>query len=244
MNKRKQMILVAAMFVLLLLMVCSPKWIMQYENGKMVDQPMSYSVEMAEYDAQMEIVENYTLWERLKAIHNADAVSRAQQPAEEDILLQLEEQLVSLQSYGALPLWDFSVSGMQQVFVSKEAYMLDDAHPELTLTVWSICAEYENFVLSAYMDTQLLVLYDVNLTSKGDFSEQYTTELFEEGYLEYLLQFEATEDEEEVFEVRVYYGMYKIYLYPVSINKKTGNYTSYCFNEDLKDNSNYVITDE
>ncbi|MGI6094507.1 MAG: hypothetical protein ACOYBL_03645 [Lachnospiraceae bacterium] len=237
MNRRRQSIKIIVLFGILFAFIWTSDIFMEYKDKYLLDKMVSYPVEKELFDDGEETAKEYTIWDRIKIIKNSVAVTRAaaftdletEAIEKEELLYTMEEQLITMQSMGMLP--ELSFSGAMQSFALKETYMPDESYPELAVRVWVIYAEYPDFYLCVYMDSDISAIYDINILHKYGLSELYQSEIFPEEFLDYLYTFsKGEEDPEDVFETIGYYGKYRLYLYPISVNKKTGQENSYQLN--------------
>ena len=186
--------------------------------------------------------QDYNLWERIKIVNQSVKVvsssiisdfknENVANQAITEILKAMEKQLTTLCEYNALP--DLVFSDVLQVSVFKETYTLQTEvlRSELSISVWAIDAEYENYHVYAYMDTELSALYDVTIQAKKQ-NFIYETDISANGFLEYLMPFSAipnVQEREELFSANGSYSGQTIVVHLYSVNKETNKFTSYRF---------------
>lgn len=243
MIRLKRSIIVCFLFALLFIVISLPVFLMEHQKEFSLGEVVPYSVETVqlghneEDHSESPTVEALSIWERIKllgsSVSTAVTGTHAVTEAQANIVLSvLEEQLRSLVSFSALP--DLSFSDAVSVSFVKETYMpissdryVNLIKPDHMISVWKIQAEYQDFCVLAYMDTEISAIYDITISSKGsDFL--YPSSISEIGFLEYLLEFFDGENKSgDVFSAGGFYSEKMICLYPLSVDKQTGQTVAY-----------------
>lgn len=238
MNRLKQGINITVMFVLLVAVVGAPLFYMEYQNQHMINEVILSPMEPIQTGSDNITPQDYNLWERIKIVNQSVKVASSSiitdfknenvaNQAITEIVKNMEKQLTTLCEYNALP--DLAFSDVLQVSVFKETYILQTE--VLSISVWAIYAEYENYHVYAYMDTELSALYDVTIQAKKQ-NFIYETDISANGFLEYLMTFSAipnVQEREELFSANGSYLGQTIVLHLYSVNKETNKFTSYRF---------------
>ena len=181
--------------------------------------------------------EALSIWERIKLLGSSvpTAVTGTHANTESlanNMLSVLEEQLRSLVALSALP--DLSFSDAVSISFVKETYMpissdgyVNLIKPDHMISIWKIQVEYQDFRVLAYMDTEISAIYDITISSK-DSDFLYPSSISEVGFLEYLLEFSDGENKSgDVFSAGGFYLEKMICLYPLSVDKQTGQTVAY-----------------
>lgn len=246
MSRVKQAIKIIVMFVVLFMIVGAPLAYMKYQNRHMLNEVRLSSTQPQQTDNKGETVQNYNIWERIGIINQSVRVSSPLLSAFKnesitnqaigEIIKTMEKQLAMLREYRALP--ELTYSEVLQISISKETYIYqtDALHSDLSISVWAIDAEYEDFYVCAYMDTKISALYDVTIQMK-DSGLVYENQISKNGFLEYLQTFSPLPDvkeREEVYAVNDAYTAKEIVLRLYSVNTKTNKFTIYSFNDKNK----------
>lgn len=243
MSRIRQAMLIIVMIAALLLIICVPLAHMQYQSRHIMNEVKLFPVNTQQTDNRGEVIQSYSIWERIGLVSQSVRVSspltsafkseRIASQAIAEIIKTMGKQLQALQRYNALP--ELNYSEVLQASVAKETYISTDAHrSDLSLSVWAINAEYEDFRVYAYMDTKISALYDVTIKSKNAGLTYETVSGLENGFLEYLQAFSPLPDmdeREEVYSVNDAYTANEIVLHLYSVNTKTGKLTIYNFND-------------
>ncbi len=256
MNRLKQGIKIAMMFVLLFAIVCAPLGYMEYQNRRMIDKITLSPIRLSWTDSVKEPAQDYNFWERIGMVNQSVRVQSSALTefgnesvadlAAAGLVRTMEEQLKKLCEYNALP--ELELSEPTAVSVFKETYTsADEANQsDLSLSVWEITAEYENYYICAYMDAEISALYDITIIAEsqsiiydagasaavGSAGFIYDADISEVGFLKYLLDFSPVPDvkeRDELFTANAYYSEDTIVLRLYSVNKETNRYTSYRF---------------
>ena len=243
MIRLKRSVIVCSLFALLFVVFSVPVFLMEHQRKFSLNEVVPYSVETVQLGrnegvhSESPAAESLSIWERIKllgsSVSTAVTGTHAVTEAQANIVLSvLEEQLQVLVSFDALP--DLSFSDAASISFVKETYMpissdgyVNLIKPDQMISVWKIQAEYPNFRVLAYMDTELSAIYDITISSKGsDFL--YPASISEVGFLEYLLEFSDGENKSgDVFSAGGFYSGKMICLYPLSVDKQTGQIVSY-----------------
>lgn len=255
MIRLKRYIIVCSLFALLFVVVSVPVFLMEHQRKFSLNEVVPYSVEAVQLGRNEEghsespVAEALSIWERIKLLGSSVPTAVTGTHANTDLtavmgthanteaqannmLSVLEEQLRSLVSFSALP--DFSFSDALSISFAKETYMpissdgyVNLIKPDHMISIWKIQAEYPNFHVLAYMDTEISAIYDITISSKSsDFL--YSSSISEVGFLEYLLEFSDGENKSgDVFSAGSFYSGKMICLYPISVDKQTGQIVSY-----------------
>lgn len=243
MSRIRQAMLIIVMIAALLLIICVPLAHMQYQSRHIMNEVKLFPVNTQQTDNRGEVIQSYSIWERIGLVSQSVRVSspltsafkseRIASQAIAEIIKTMGKQLQALQRYNALP--ELNYSEVLQASVTKETYISTDAHrSDLSLSVWAINAEYEDFRVYAYMDTKISALYDVTIKSKNAGLTYETVSGLENGFLEYLQAFSPLPDmdeREEAYSVNDAYTANEIVLHLYSVNTKTGKLTIYNFND-------------
>lgn len=249
MSRLKQGIQIIMIFVLLFTVVVAPLLYMQHQNRHMLNEITLSPMRPIQTGGKDEPAQDYNIWEHIGIVNQAVEVSSSVLSAFNnenianlaitEIIKAMEKQLTTLCEYHALP--DLTFSDVLQVSVSKKTYTYktETIRSDLSISVWAIDAEYENFIVYAYMDTKISALYDVVIQSKNDYFV-YGNDISENEFLEYLLTFSPIPDmqkREEMYAANGYYMGKTIVLHLYSVNKKTNKFTAYRFSERNKSES-------
>lgn len=242
MNRLKQGIKIIIMFVLLIAVVGTPLFYMEYQNQHMIDEIILSPIEPIQTGGDNVTPQDYNLWERINIVNQSVKVVSSSLIADfknenvanqalTEIIKTMEKQLMTLCEYNALP--DLMFSDVLQVSVFKETYTLqtEALRSELSISVWAIEAEYENYHIYAYMDIELSALYDVTIQAKKQ-NFVYESDITANGFLEYLMTFSDIPDvqeHKELFSANGSYSGQTIVLHLYSVNKETNKFTSYRF---------------
>lgn len=241
MHRLKQGMKIIIMFVLLLAVVGAPLFYTEYQNRHMINEIILSPMQPIHTNGENETEKDYNIWERIGIVNQSVKVrsSVLSNFKNEDIANQavteiaktMEKQLTTLCEYNVLP--DLTLSDVIQVSVFKETYthQTEALRSELSISVWAIEAEYENYHVYAYMDTKLSALYDVTIQAKNH-NFIYETDISANGFLEYLMTFSAipnVQEREELFSANGSYLGQTIVLHLYSVNKETNKFTSYRF---------------
>lgn len=244
----KQYMKIVSLFTLLFVVISVPAYFMDHQNNQAFNKTSVYSVDAVQLGENDAFQSNnapsqiISVWERIKRINNSDVVVKSAEYTDLDtdpdlygtLISALEEHLLLLQSLSALP--DLSFADTVRASFSKITYMdvasttgenINTSTPKSTIDVWEIHAEYQDFHVLAYMDADTSALYDITISSKGsDFI--YPSSISEVGFLEYLLEFSDGENKSgDVFSAGGFYLGKMICLYPLSVDKQTGQIVSY-----------------
>lgn len=248
MIRLKQYVKIISLFALLFVVVSVPAFFIKYQHNHSLDQTVLYPVEMVQFGSDESghdnslPVQDYSIWDRIKLIGSSNVVIQSADSSDlqtnanlqESLLPVMEEQLMLLQVNNALP--ELSFSDVVSASFFKTTYMdmlpategyINMSEPDAMISIWEIQAEYQDFSVLVYMDTEISVLYDVTISSKGsDFI--YPSSISEVGFLEYLLEFSDGENKSgDVFSAGGFYSGKTICLYPLSVDKQTGQIVSY-----------------
>lgn len=236
MIKLKKCIKVILMFVLLFAVVSAPLFYTEYQNKSMINE---FVISAVHTDGTNSTKQKYNFWERIGTVNESVKIrtslfnyfydDASAFKAEEEIINSMEKQLKTLCKYNALP--NLTFSQVKQLSVFKETYTNMPPSDELKISVWAIYAEYENYHVYAYMDTETSALYDITILSKND-SFIYQSDISENGFLEYLLTFSPipnVKERDELFSATGSYTEKTIVLHLYSVNKSTEQFTVYRF---------------
>lgn len=236
MNKLKQCIKVILMFVLLTAIVGAPLLYKEYQNSRMINE---FIISPLQTDVTNDTKQKYSFWERIGTVDKSVKIRTSilddfnygslAVKAEAEIIKSMEKQLITVSEYNALP--DLTFSEPQYVSVFKETYTKMSPSAELEISVWAIYAEYEDYYIFAYMDTETSALYDITILSQTD-NFIYQSDISENGFLEYLLTFSPipnVQERDELFSATGSYTEKVIELYLYSVNKSTEQFTAYRF---------------
>lgn len=243
MIRLKRSIIVCSLFALLFVVISVPVFLMEHQKEFSLGEVVPYSVEAVQLGRNEEghsespAAETLSIWERIKLLGSSvpTAVTGTHANTETQVnnmLSVLEEQLRSLVSFSALP--DFSFSDEVSISFAKETYMpissdgyVNLIKPDHMINIWKIQAEYQDFRVLAYMDTEISAIYNITISSKGAHF-LYPSSVSEVGFLEYLLEFSDGENKSgDVFSAGGFYSGKMICLYPLSVDKQTGQIVSY-----------------
>ncbi len=231
MSRLKQGGKIAGMFLLLFAIALGPLFFLGQRTRDLIGKVTVKEVQAARLEKkQSERVQN--LWEQIEAVREDGTTILA--PAEkltshdglqgtDEIMETMEQQLSLLGSCHGLPA--LSCSGRQQESVYQEIYMdrtetADLGEPGRTLSVWAIYAEYDDFFLYAFMDTETGALYELDLTAKKEDFLYQREDISADSFLEYLQSFcPIPEDLDRQFSAHCVYTGRKISLYLVSMDK-------------------------
>lgn len=248
MIRLKQYVKILSLFALLFVVVFVPAFFIKYQHNHSFNQTVLYPVDAVQFGSDdgshddNPPVQDYSIWDRIKLIGSSSVVIhfaeytdlQANANLQESLLPIMEEQLMLLQNFHALP--DLSFSDVVSASFYKKTYMAvspategytNISKPESMIHIWEIQAEYRDFHVIAYMDADTSALYDITISSKGsDFL--YPSSISEVGFLEYLLEFSDGENKSgDVFSAGGFYSGKMICLYPLSVDKQTGQIVSY-----------------
>lgn len=243
MSRLKQGIKVIIMFALLFAVVGAPLFYMEYQNRHMINEIILSPMQPIQTDGENGTAQDYNIWERIGIINQSVKVKSSvltdfkneniANQAVTEIVKTMEKQLTTLCEYNALP--DLTFSEVIDVSVFKETYtyQTEVIRSDFSISVWAIDAEYENYHVYAYMDTEMLALYDITIQSKNN-NFIYETDISANGFLEYLLTFSPITDvqeRDELFSANGSYLRQTIVLHLYSVNKETNQFTAYRFRE-------------
>ena len=219
MKRFRKFIKLAGMFLLLFALVSLPLLYTEYHNSHLLNHIALSPVQTVSLEKEADQQDQYDMWARLENIDQAVVIravefhNREQETEEEkqNLLRRMEEQLASLHRYGCLPELDFAGAGPS--FICREIYLESDAYEDhtainradLSVSVWNILVDYEDFYVQVYMDAETSALYDVMLLSKEkDFV--YRQDSSADQLMEYLKSFSELPPEKEwKFTVQGYY---------------------------------------
>ena len=238
MKNTMQSIKIVLMFVLLLSVVCIPLLYIEYHNNHLLNEISVSPVQTAELNDPNIAMENYNIWDRIGIMINEPIGVRTRtftdspndyltNEAESELLQTMEEQLMIVYEHNSLP--ELTFSEIVQVSIFKDTYMIMSSSQgytnvldsELSISVWAIEAEYQDFNINVYMDTETSALYYITISSKNT-NFIYQPEISAKGFFEYLKTFSDIPNEnEEIFSASSVYSERKIALYLTSVNKNT-----------------------
>ncbi len=232
----KQCIKVILMFVLLIAVAGAPLFYTEYQNNSMINE---FIISPVQTDGTNSTKQKYNFWERIGTVDKSVKIrtplfsyfnyDNLAGKAEAEIIKSLEKQLTIVCEYNALP--DLTFSEAKQLSVFKDTYTNMQSSAELEISVWAIYAEYEDYHIYAYMDTETSALYDITILSKTD-NFIFQSDISENGFLEYLLTFSPipnVQERDELFSANGSYTEKTIVLYLYSVNKSTKQSTAYRF---------------
>lgn len=243
MKKLKQGIKVIIMFVLLFAIVGTPLLFMEYQNRRIINEIVLSPMQPVQIDGKNELIQDYNIWERIGIITQTIKVRSSiltdfkneeiANLAVTEIIKTMEKQLTTLCEYNALPELTFSNLIEASVFKETYAYQPEEISSKLSISIWAIQAEYEDYYIYAYMDTEMSALYDITILSQND-DFVYQPDISKNGFLEYLLTFSPVSDiyvGDELFMANGSYTEQIISLHLCSINEVTNQFTNYRFTD-------------
>lgn len=234
--KCKEAVKIIVLFALLLGIVCIPAVLIKNQSAYMENEAVLFPTEADSFHASS--AESYNLWELVKIpqkttsvrmVDASDFESRTiTNESVKELIQCMEVQIRKIQDCKGLP--EFEFSEVLKGYAVSDLYM-DTVHPNYVnvLGVWAIYAQYKDFSVIAYMDTQTYALFEVELQSETE-EFTYQADVTADGFLEYLSFFSRIDSEaSEVFFAHGDYEERKMHLYLMSADKNTRKKISYRF---------------
>lgn len=231
MNKIKQGLSVLLLSILLVSVAVAPILVMKYKNDRMFNHINVTALPKEREDEKLK-EQNYDVNERLYIIRKSSNVieQQADMISEEkrrEILQGMEEQFQRLVELGCLPQIVFPDS--YQAAIYKTTYMAPH-NPTESISLWGINVSYDGYFISAYMDSDLSVLYGFTLMSDEEPFLFTIAEQPEEKFLEYLgLGSSSVDKEGERYLAESYLAENIISMFIATYNEDTQEIHSFYF---------------
>lgn len=179
MNTSKQPLCILALSLLLIAVASLPLILTGFQNHQLMNDLHIDDLPIESVENNQMLSKKYNTLQRLNIIKNSvsivatnGGVLKYQNTAENaqsnhlDLIRTMEKELTTMQNENILPHFDFPDDCRHASFVKKT--FIDSNNPDVSVSIWDISAEYKDFSVKVYMDTETSMLYEVSISTTND----------------------------------------------------------------------------
>lgn len=178
MNTSKQSLYILALSLLLVAVASLPLVLTGFQNHQLINDLHVAALPIESVENNQMLSKKYNTLQRLNIIKNSISIvatnggilkyqnaSENEQSNHFDLIRTMEQELATMQNENILPHLDFP-DDCHASFVKKT--FIDSKNPDVSVSIWDISAEYQNFSVKVYMDTETSMLYEVSISTTND----------------------------------------------------------------------------